>query len=155
MEGKGSSDFKVRIVWLVVRASRLVPWTIVFAAVFITSAFIVSTAEPQVGGFPNAAWLMFQVVTTIGLGDFTCTSAVGRIAVVALSVYSVFFFALITSVVVSYCLERMRQHRDESIAHFIDKLEHLSDLSKEELDGLSEQVRKFDAAHSQQAAVSD
>ena len=67
-----------------------------------------------------------------------------------------FFFALITSVVVSYCLERMRAHRDESIAHFIDKLEHLSDLSKEELDELSEQVRKFDAARSQQAAaVSD
>lgn len=149
MQNETTPEFKVRVIWLVIRAARLIRWTVVFAVVFTASALTVSIAEPSVGNFTDAAWLMFQVVTTIGLGDFTCTSFAGRAAVIILSVYSVFFFALITSAVVSYCLERMRARRDESIAHFIDKLEHLSDLSKEELDDLSEQVRKLDMARSQ------
>jgi voltage-gated potassium channel len=37
----------------------------------------------------------------------------------------------------------MRVRRDESVAYFLDQLEHLPDLSKEELADLSEKVRKF------------
>ena len=88
---------------------------------------------------------MFQVVTTIGLGDFTCTSLLGRGAAIVLSVYSVFFLALITGVVVSYCSERMNARRDESVAQFIDQLEHLPELSRDELAELSEKVKRIDA----------
>ena len=87
---------------------------------------------------------MFQVVTTIGLGDYTCASVVGRIAAILLSIYSVFFLALITGAVVSYCQERMRARRNESVAHFIHQLEHLPELSHEELVELSEKVKKVD-----------
>ena len=147
MQSGRSSDFRVRIIWLVIRSAGLVPSTIVFAAMFVAVSAIVQVAEPTVNNFGDAAWLMFQVITTIGLGDFTCTTVIGRFAVIVLSLYSVFFLALVTSVVVSYCLESMRARRDESVAHFIDKLEHLSDLNKEELDELSEQVRRFKTAH--------
>lgn len=75
------------------------------------------------------------------LGDFTCTSLVGRGAAIVLSVYSVFFLALVTGAVVSYCQERMAARRDESVAHFIDQLEHLPELSRVELAGLSEKVK--------------
>ena len=86
---------------------------------------------------------MFQVVTTIGLGDYTCVSVVGRVVAIVLSVYSVFFLALITGAVVSYCQERMRAQRNESVAKFIDQLEHLPERSHEELVALSEKVKKF------------
>ena len=135
---------KFRTIWPVIRAAGLVPWTGLFAVLFLAASVIVAAFEPAIGSFTNAAWLMFQVVTTIGLGDFTCTSLVGRGAAIVLSVYSVFFLALITGVVVSYCGERMRARRDESIAHFIDQLEHLPELSHDELAALSEKVKKFD-----------
>ena len=37
----------------------------------------------------------------------------------------------------------MRARRGESIAHFLDQLEHLPELSTEELAELSEKVKRF------------
>ena len=118
--------------------------TVAFLVLFLIASAIVAIVEPGIDGFGNAVWLMFQVVSTIGLGDYTCTSMIGRVVVIVLSVYSVFFLALVTGAVVSYCSERMRMRRDESVAHFIDQLEHLPELSTEELAELSEKVKRFD-----------
>ena len=134
---------KLRFIGPVIRASGLVPSLVTFIVLFLVASILVAAFEPGVGGFGNAAWLMFQVVTTIGLGDYTCVSVVGRVVAIVLSVYSVFFLALITGAVVSYCQERMRAQRNESVAKFIDQLEHLPELSHEELVALSEKVKKF------------
>lgn len=141
---KRRDDMRFRVIWPVIRAAGLVPWTIAFAVLFVIASALVAASEPAINGFPNATWLMFQVVTTIGLGDYTCASAVGRIAAIVLSVYSVFFLALITGAVVSYCQESMRARHNDSVAAFIDQLEHLPELSHEELVELSEKVKKFD-----------
>lgn len=156
MQQSKKQELRVRAILLIIRAARLVPWTVVFAALFIIGSFIVFMAEPAITSYGDSAWLLFQIVTTIGLGDYTCTTHIGRITVVLLSVYSVFFFALITSGAVSYCIERMRAHRDESVSNFIYQLEHLPDLSKEELEELSAKIRKFDANQSERVpAVTD
>ena len=135
-----------RVIGLVIRASGLGTWTTVFIVLFFASSVMVSMFEPGVGGFGNAMWLMFQVVTTIGLGDFTAVSFIGRAAVVVLSFYSVFYLALITGAVVILCTESMSARRDASIAHFLYQLEHLPELSTEELTALSEKVKKFKKA---------
>lgn len=147
MEEKSERAYlSVRAIGLVIRASGLGPSTIAFVVLFFLSAIVVSAFEPDVGGFANAMWLMFQVVTTIGLGDFTAVTFMGRAATVVLSVYSVFYLALITGAVVSFCAERMHARRDASIAHFLYQLEHLPELSTEELADLSEKVKKYKRA---------
>ena len=142
--GNRKSGLKLRAIGPVIRAAGLVPWTIAFVALFLICAVVVTLFEPNVDGFENALWFMFQVVTTIGLGDYTAVSFAGRIAAVLLSIYSVFYIALITGAVVSYCSERMNARRSESVAQFLDQLEHLPELSKEELIELSEKVKRFE-----------
>ena len=140
-----------RVLWQVIRAAGLAWWAVGFIAVYLIAVFLVSWAEP---GFENAwdsAWLMFQVVTTIGLGDYTCTTAVGRVATVLLSLYSVFFLALLTGAVVSFCTESMSARRDESVAAFIDELENLPELSHDELVDLSQKVKRFERTHMNRA----
>ena len=39
----------------------------------------------------------------------------------------------------------MNARRDASVAHFLDQLEHLDEMSHEELKELSEKVKRFDA----------
>lgn len=146
MERNNVSFLKPRAIGLIIKASGLLPSTVAFVALFLVCSVLVALFEPNVNGFANSLWFMFQVVTTIGLGDFTATSFVGRAAAVVLSVYSVFFLALITGVVVSFCSERMRARRGESIAHFLDQLEHLPELSTEELTELSEKVKSLKGA---------
>ena len=135
---------KFRAVLPIIRAAGLVPWSVLFAVLFIFASVTVAASEPAIGGFANAAWLMFQVVTTIGLGDFTCTSVIGRLAAIALSLYSIFYLALITGAVVSYCTESMNARRNESVAHFLDQLEHLPELNRDELAELSCKIKKLD-----------
>ncbi len=132
-----------RAILPVIRAAGLGPWVLAFVVLFIVTSLVVARVEPQIQGFGTAAWLMFQVVSTIGLGDFTCTTGIGRAMAMLLSAYSILFLALITGVMVSYCNERMRFQRDTSIAHFIDQLEHLPELSPEELAALSEKIKRF------------
>ena len=145
LEGRAAPNkLKFRAIIPVIRAAGLVQWAVGFLVLFVVAALVVSAVEPDVGGLANAVWLMFQTVTTIGLGDYTCVTVVGRLATIVLSIYSVFFLALITGAVVSYCSERMHARRDESIARFLDQLEHLPELSYEELVELSEKVKRID-----------
>ena len=138
------SLLRPRLLLSVIKAAGLAPSAIVFGILFLIATLIVTITEPGIDGFANSAWLMFQVVTTIGLGAYTCTTLTGRIVTIILSIYSVFFLALITGAVVSYCSERMNIRRNGTLAHFIDQLEHLPELSPEELADLSERVKKFD-----------
>lgn len=52
--------------------------------------------------FWDGLWYCFAVVTTIGFGDITPTSAVGRICTVILGVYGIIVVALITSIIVNF-----------------------------------------------------
>ena len=80
-------------------------------------------------GFGDALWCCFQAVTTIGYGDITVTSAIGRAIVVVL--------------VVSYCNELMLARRNESLALYLDKLEHLDQLTQGEPAEPSRKVRRL------------
>ena len=140
---KGPKPLRLRAVLQIIRIAGLVPTTIAYFAVFFIGSAIIAEVEPSVDGFGNAIWLMFQIITTIGFGDYTCTSAIGRVVVIILSINSVFYLALITGTVVSYCQERLNPRRDASVAHFLDQLERLPELSHEELVELSKKVKKF------------
>lgn len=94
------------------------------------AVFAVHATEPGVVSLGDAVWLCFQVVTTIGLGDFTSTTMVGRLAIMLLSAYSVFFLAIVTGAVVSYCSEVMRRDWDEDVSELLDELDRLPELSR-------------------------
>lgn len=51
--------------------------------------------------------------------------------------------AVVPGVITSYYVESTKLRADESSAKFLDDLEHLPELSKEELTKLSEKVKKF------------
>lgn len=132
-----------RILWTIVKAAGLVPMTVSFVIFFILAAVLIDAFEPGINSLGDAAWFLYVVIITIGLGDYTCVTVAGRLVTVALSLYSVFFLALITGTVVSYCSERLKAERNESIAAFIDKLRRLPELSHEELVDLSEQIKRL------------
>ena len=52
--------------------------------------------------YPDALWYCFAVVTTIGFGDITAVSVVGRILSVILGIYGIIVVALITSIIVNF-----------------------------------------------------
>ena len=51
--------------------------------------------------------------------------------------------AIFTAVVTSFFTDLARSRKEESTRKFMDELEHLPELSKEELEDLSRRVKEF------------
>ena len=76
-------------------------------------AYILSFVEPNMASLKDGLWYCFAIVTTIGFGDVTATTTVGRILSVILGMYGIVVVALITSVIVNYYGEMKRENTEE------------------------------------------
>ena len=50
---------------------------------------------------------------------------------------------MFSGVVVSYYLEVVHRRENEVITNFLDKMEHLTELSREELQEIQDKIRKY------------
>ena len=62
---------------------------------------------------------------------------------VLLTIYSHFVVAIATGVVVNFYTQMVEMQRKETLAMFMDQLERLPELSREELENISRKVRRF------------
>ena len=111
--------------------------------VFFAVSVAIWIFEPNITRLFDSIWYCFSVATTIGLGDVLATTLVGRVLSIFLSICSILIIAVVPGVITSYYVESTKLRADESSAKFLDDLEHLPELSKEELVELSEKVKKF------------
>ena len=114
-----------------------------YVAVLLLVAFGVWQVEPDITTFSDGLWYCFAASTTIGFGDIVAVTAAGRILTVILVLYGIFVIALIPGVVVNYFVEFNKIRYNESLLMFMDRLEHLDTLSKEELREISQNIRNF------------
>lgn len=112
-----------------------------FAIYFFISCAVIMLAEPGIHRYGEAVWYSFSVITTIGFGDFVAVTVIGRAASILLGLYGVIILALIPGIVASYYMEIVRLRTKESAEAFLYQLEHLEDLSQEELGELSKKIR--------------
>lgn len=115
----------------------------VYLTYFALSAFIIWIFEPSIPRFSDSLWYCFSVATTVGFGDFAAVGAAGRIVTVILSLYSIAVAAICTAVITGFFIDVIQHDAGESAGNFLYDLEHLQDLSKEELAAVSARVKKF------------
>ena len=133
--------FRLRMIGKIIRQAGLGYITLVFFAIFCLCALGVMLGSSSVETYGDALWLCFQTVTTIGFGDLPTTGALCRVSLVFLSVVSIFYLAVITGVVVAYCNQLIERQGHESMARITDELEHLDELSPQQLRELSARIK--------------
>ena len=106
-------------------------------------AFLLFLWEPGIKTIGDGFWYCFVASTTIGFGDICVTTVLGKIITVLLSVYGILTASMIPGVVVTYYTESLKARESETITAFMEKLERLPELSKEELEEMSQRVKKF------------
>ena len=136
------SRFKFKIFFTIIKktfATEILAGLVVLMFAF---SIILTVTEPTLNNFADALWYCFAVVTTIGFGDFTCTSVIGRILTVLLGIYGIIVVALITSIIVNFYNEtsaksdaaKIKQAQKEAVEDYVEKkqIERVIDeLSKE------------------------
>lgn len=76
-------------------------------------------------------------------GDIVAMTFIGKLVSVFVTIYTIFVVAIVTGVVVNYYGQIVEMQRRETAMIFLDKLERLPELSKEELEDISKRVKKF------------
>lgn len=134
---------RIRLLRVVLKRSGATKVLIVFLVTYAICALAVQIAEPGVDSFLDALWFLWAVSLTIGLGDITAITFVGRTATIICSLFALITTAIVTAVIVDYFNEVRHAQLDSSISAFLDKLENLDKLDKDELREISEKVKKY------------
>ena len=116
---------------------------IVYAIFFSVVSVILFLIEPGMKNVGDGFWYTFVASATIGFGDLTAITAAGRVLTVIVSLYGIILAAMIPGVFVSYYTEYLKIRETETVSTFLEKLEHLPELTKDELVELSEKIKKF------------
>lgn len=132
-----------RLIWKIMKMNHMEGVLITYLIWILAACFILMFTEPDIRTFGDAVWYCFALVTSTGFGDLNAVTPVGRTVSVILGIYSIFVIALLTAVVIDFYQEKLRIRQNESVLLFLDKMEHLPELSREELADMSERVKKI------------
>ena len=134
-----------KIFWSILKRTHADKIVTGFGMYFLISALVIMLAEPGIHRYGESIWYCFSVITTIGFGDFTAVTVIGRTASIILGLYGVIVLAIIPGIVATYYMEVVNFKNGDCGEAFMYKLEHLDELSKDELKEISEKLksRKF------------
>lgn len=134
---------KLRLLWKVIKFCYADRITLIYLGTLTASAVLLSSFDPAFNGFGSAVWYLYSVITTSGFGDIIPVTFFGKVVTLIVGLFSLFMVALLTGVVVNAFTEFSKAKRNESVTQFIDQLERLPELSKEELQKISDKVKKI------------
>jgi voltage-gated potassium channel len=88
-------------------------------------------------------WWVLQTVTTVGYGDYTPTSAIGRILTSVVMLWGVAFLAIITAAITSVFVARAQQERAISAESAAAGAERTFDDRLDNIDAQLQQLREL------------
>ena len=109
---------------------------------FFLVSLIIMLVEPYINNYGDAMWYTFVSATTIGFGDEIVTTTLSRLLTVFITLFALVWTAIFSGVIVTVYLEVIERTEKETVTQFMDKLEHLSELDKSELEELENRVKE-------------
>ena len=134
---------KTRLIKIILKRTGALKFLTTYIIIFAGVSIGVWIVEPNIKTPIDSVWYCFSVATTIGFGDITAVTILGRSMSIFLSICSILIIAVVPGIITSYYIESTKLKEKESIAKFLDDLELLPELSKEVLLSLSDKVKKF------------
>ena len=111
--GISISQMKLNILANIVRETYVMEILLGLMLMIIACSSVFTTLEPNMSQYWDALWYSFALVTTIGFGDITATTLIGRALSVFLGIYGIVVVAIITSVIVNFYGEMRRIRKPE------------------------------------------
>jgi len=124
------SNFNNAILKKVIRKTYV--GEILFGLLLLIVAFsiVLMRLEESIHTFGDGLWYCFMVVTTIGFGDLTAVSIIGRILSVILGLYGIVVVSIFTSIIVNFYNEVKDAPNEEGA--FLPNEDDLLDQSEPE-----------------------
>ena len=134
---------RLKLLWIILKRTKATQIILGFVLFLFANAAVIQLVEPNINRYGDALWYCYAVISTAGFGDFVAVTFIAKICSVLLTIYAIFVIAIVTGVVVNFYTQMVEMQRKETLIMFMDKLERLPELSKEELESISRKVREF------------
>lgn len=134
---------KLRTLGFILRQTKADRILLGFVGFLFLAALLIWVTDPNIDRYGDALWYCFSAATTIGFGDVTAVSFLAKLITVVLSCYAVIAIAIVSGVVVNFYTQILAAKQKATVTSFVERLQHLPELSREELTELSEQAREF------------
>lgn len=134
---------RLKILWIILKRTKANHILFGFILFIFAIAALIQCVEPDITCYSDALWYCYAVISTAGFGDIITVTFVGKICSVLLTIYAIFVVAIATGVVVNFYNQLVELQQKETLMLFMDKLERLPELSKEELQAISQKVKEL------------
>ena len=134
---------KIRVLGIILKRTKADRILSGFLLFLFAAALIIQIVEPDINRYVDALWYCYAVISTAGFGDVVAVTFIGKVCSVLLTIYSMFVLAIVTGVVVNFYSQVVETHSKETLTPLMNQLEHLPELSKEELEAISQTIKKL------------
>ena len=134
---------KLKLLWMILKRTKATQILSGYIVFLFVSAAIIQLVEPDINHYGDALWYCYAVLSTAGFGDIVAITFIGKLVSVLVTIYTIFVVAIVTGVVVNFYSQLVEMHDRETLTIFMDKLDHLPDLSKEELETISQKIKQL------------
>ena len=133
---------KLKIFYKILKSIHVITFINIFLISCVLASILLTLIEPQLTSIGDSLWFTFASVTTIGYGDFTPVTPIGRIITVMITLYGILVVSIITASIVRFIGAIQKAKTQNTIDILIGELENLEELDKEQLKKLSEKIRE-------------
>ena len=133
---------KIKLMIKVLKTTNVDKLIYGFLIYILCMAFILLKIEPNISTYFDGIWYCFVTFSTVGFGDIVVMTTIGKILSIILMIYGMIIVAIMTGTLVNFYQEIQKIKNKEIISELMEKLENLPNLSKEELEQISNNVKK-------------
>lgn len=102
------------------------------ATLVVVGGLAISAVEPAIGTLGDALWWSLVTATTVGYGDISPATGVGRVVAGLLMVIGIGTIGMVTGSIATYFIHGRQQDGDPEIEHIRDRLAEWPKLNSDE-----------------------
>ena len=125
---------KLNIVSNIIKKSLGREILLVLMIIVVLCSVYFTCVEENITSYVDALWYSFAVITTIGFGDVSVTTTLGRILSVILGMCGIVAVALFTSFIVNFYNEMNKKREERMIQKLIKETKEVEKIEEEILD---------------------
>lgn len=124
---------KLDVVSKIIQKSLVKEIILLLLILVVLCSVYFTLVEPNLTSYVDALWYSFAVITTIGFGDISVTTTLGRILSVILGISGIVVVALFTSFIVNFYNEMNKKREERHLKKTLPNKEEVSDDKDETL----------------------
>lgn len=138
-------------VYCVLRTNHLDKVILAVVILIFISSIPIQLIEPSINSYSDAVWWAIVTSTTVGYGDISPTTIPGRLIATVLMIFGIGLIGMVTSSVASYFLKSNQViiNQDATINFIKGQLDHINELSDEEIERLNSLISSYKKAEKQ------